>query len=112
MSKIAYCGLDCEGCPAFVAHLTNDQALRERTAAEWSKAYDANILPDGIDCTGCISTGVQFSWCSSGCPIRKCVTGRELSSCGACADYPCDSLGFIINHCPEARERLDAVGKN
>ena len=35
---IAYCGLDCEKCDAYIATQNNDQALREKTArpSEWS----------------------------------------------------------------------------
>jgi len=109
LSNIAYCGLDCEGCPAFIAHLSNDGALREKTAAEWSRAYEANIQPDDVNCTGCTGTGIKFSWCSSGCPIRKCAIEKRVSSCGACPDYPCGNLGFIHDHCPDARQRLDAI---
>jgi len=108
MNTIAFCGLDCRGCPAFIAHRTDDQALREKTAVEWSKAYEACISAADVNCTGCRSTGIQFSWCSSGCPIRKCAIGREMGSCGVCTDYPCEHLGFILNNCPDARERLDA----
>ena len=34
---IAYCGLDCEKCDARIATLTNDNALREKTAALWTE---------------------------------------------------------------------------
>ena len=33
---LSMCGLDCAACPAFIAHQTGDQALRAKTAAEWS----------------------------------------------------------------------------
>lgn len=33
---IACCGLDCENCDARIATVTNDDALREKTAKEWS----------------------------------------------------------------------------
>lgn len=109
MNPIAFCGLDCQGCPAFIAHVSNDLALREKTAAEWSKAYHADIAPTDVNCTGCRSSGVQFSWCSSGCPIRKCAIERSADSCGICNDYPCGSLAFITDNCPDAKERLDAI---
>lgn len=109
MSLIAYCGLDCEECPAFLAHRNDDQPLRERTAREWSKAYEADISPGQINCTGCMGTGIQFPWCADGCPIRKCAIEREVSSCGLCQDYPCEKLGFIIENVPEAKQRLDGI---
>ena len=37
---IAYCGLACEKCDAYLATLRDDQALREKTAKAWSaRAY-------------------------------------------------------------------------
>ena len=35
-NRIGYCGLDCEKCGAYIATITNDQALGERTAALWA----------------------------------------------------------------------------
>ena len=107
MNPIAFCGLDCLGCPAHIAHRNDDQALREKTAVEWSKAYQAGISPADVNCTGCRSAGIQFSWCSSGCPVRKCAQERKMGSCGSCTDYPCANLGFILDNCPDAKERLD-----
>ncbi|MBN2587235.1 MAG: DUF3795 domain-containing protein [Candidatus Fermentibacteraceae bacterium] len=107
MSKLGYCGLDCEGCPAFIAYRTDDQALRVKTAEEWSKEHEADIKPGDINCTGCISTGIQFPWCSDGCPIRQCALVMQVDSCGVCGDYPCEKLGFILDSCPDARQRLD-----
>ena len=33
---IGCCGLDCEACDARIATVTNDSALREKTAALWA----------------------------------------------------------------------------
>ena len=30
--RIAYCGLDCEKCDAYLATINDDKALREKTA--------------------------------------------------------------------------------
>ena len=43
---IACCGLDCEACDARIATITNDNALREKTAALWSKLNGVTITPD------------------------------------------------------------------
>lgn len=109
MEGIAFCGLDCRGCPAFIAHMTNDQALREKTSLEWSRMYESDIPANEVNCTGCSGDGIQFQWCRSGCPIRVCAIERRVSSCGTCSDYPCERLDFIIGHCPDAKDRLDAV---
>ena len=34
---IAYCGLDCEKCDAYIATINDDQQLREKTARAWSE---------------------------------------------------------------------------
>ena len=33
---IAYCGLDCGKCDAYLATVNDDQALREKTAKLWA----------------------------------------------------------------------------
>lgn len=50
---IACCGLDCETCDARIATITNNDALREKTAALWAKLNAVAITLDMIHCTGC-----------------------------------------------------------
>lgn len=47
---IACCGLDCESCDARIATLTNNNALREKTAALWTKLNGVTITPEMINC--------------------------------------------------------------
>ena len=49
---IAYCGLDCEKCDAYLATVNDDQALREKTAKAWAELNHAPILPEHINCQG------------------------------------------------------------
>lgn len=56
---IACCGLDCEACDARIATITNDNALREKTAALWSKLNGVTITPDMMNCTGCRAEGAK-----------------------------------------------------
>ena len=59
--ELAYCELDCEKCPAFIATANDDDALRQKTAKDWSSLY-AEILaqvgivealkPEDINCGG------------------------------------------------------------
>ena len=42
---IGCCGLDCEKCDARIATLTNDNDLREKTAALWTKLNGVTITP-------------------------------------------------------------------
>ena len=50
---IAYCGLNCSKCEAYIATQENDDQKREETAQIWSKLYMVEINPDQINCDGC-----------------------------------------------------------
>ena len=52
---IAYCGLDCEKCDARRATLTDDNALREKTAKLWSVNGTAATLSEVIAPTAIIA---------------------------------------------------------
>ena len=45
---IGCCGLDCEKCDARIATLKNDNALRKKTAALWTKLNGVTITPEMI----------------------------------------------------------------
>ena len=60
---IGCCGLDCEKCDARIATLTNDNALREKTAALWTKLNGVTITPEMINCTGCRMEGAKTPFC-------------------------------------------------
>jgi len=103
---IAYCGLDCAECGAYLAYKNNDQALREKTAAEWSKAHNFNCTPDMINCTSCKGTGVQVGHCSE-CEMRKCASGKNVINCGACSDFKtCKTINDFIKQVPFVKENL------
>ena len=60
---IAYCGLDCGKCDARRATLTDDSALREKTAKLWSQMNGVEITPEMINCVGCRVDGVKSPYC-------------------------------------------------
>ena len=106
---IAVCGLDCASGGAFIAHRTNDDELRKKGAAEWTKSFNFAFEPAMINCTGCLSTGgVQIGHCAE-CGMRKCAVGKGLANCAACADYPCETLEGFFKAVPEAKANLDAL---
>ena len=103
---IAYCGLDCAQCGAYLAHKNNDQALREKTAAEWKTAHNFDFTPDMINCTSCKGTGVQVGHCSQ-CKIRKCATGKGVVNCGSCADFEtCKIINGFLEQVPTVKDNL------
>ncbi len=107
---LAICGLDCAVCPCFRAYQTNDQALRVKTAAEWSKQFKAQLKPEDINCVGCLKTkGVLFSHCRE-CDIRKCGLARKVKNCALCPDYSsCEKIGKFIANVPPAKANLEEV---
>jgi hypothetical protein len=109
--QLAMCGLDCAACPAFIAYRTNDQALRAKTAAEWSGNFvKARLQPEDINCVGCLKLeGVQFRHCRE-CDIRQCGLAREVKNCALCPEYSsCEKIAKFIAGAPPARANLEEV---
>ena len=95
---IAYCGLDCKICDAYLATIRDDQVLREKTAKLWSKLNNAPILPEHINCEGCRINGVKTVYCA----LKKGVT-----TCGDCPELEkCQTVGAVISNNPTALENL------
>jgi hypothetical protein len=109
MAGIAYCGLDCNSCPALIATLGNDQDLRVKTAEIWSKQYNSNIRPEDVNCTGCSTPdGVKIAHCFE-CNVRLCALDRQVATCADCVDYICADLERFLEWVPAARETLEKL---
>ena len=108
-TMIAYCGLDCEKCDAYIATIQNDRNLREKTAKLWTELNGVEITPEMIHCEGCRANGVKTPYCESLCPVRQCAMNRNMETCGSCAEINnCGKVGAIIGKNPEARKNLEA----
>ncbi len=104
---IAYCGLDCEKCDAYLATIHNDQALREKTAKLWAELNHAPILPEHINCEGCRVDGMKTVYCNQLCPIRQCARKNGVTTCGDCPELEiCQTVGAILSNNPDALENL------
>ena len=108
---VAYCGIECSKCPAFIAKKENNDELRKKTAEEWSKQFNETITPESINCDGCISTGQHISYCNV-CEIRKCGLEKKVENCAYCDDYICENLDKWFKNVPDAKNRLDEIRKN
>lgn len=97
----AYCGLNCEQCPVFIAAADNNDDLRVETAREWTRLYGAylsatlgrdRLKPEDMNCSGCRSEGGLFVGCTN-CPIRTCCREKGFVTCASCKGYEvCDML--------------------
>jgi len=106
---LGMCGLDCAACPAFIASKTDDQALREKTAAEWSQQFQVELKPEDINCVGCLKVeGPHIGHCSE-CEIRQCGLARNVDNCALCPDYPCETIAGFLAKVPPAKANLDEV---
>lgn len=106
---IAFCGLDCAVCEAYLATQADDDALRAKTAGEWSARYNADIKPEQINCDGCRAEGRKFFYCATICELRKCGMEKNMDNCAACDEYPCEKLEAFFGAAPQARTALDAL---
>jgi len=107
---IAYCGLVCTDCPAYMATQADDRAALEQVAAQWRQEYNApDITVESVICDGCLgSEGRHCSHCYE-CDIRACGMARGVVNCAHCADYACEKLEGLFGMVPQARAVLDGV---
>ena len=104
---IAYCGIDCEKCNAYLATINNNQELRKKTAKLWAKLNNAPILPEHINCQGCRVEGIKTVFCDSMCNIRQCALKNGVATCGDCSDLErCQTVSAILKNNPSALKNL------
>jgi hypothetical protein len=111
---IAFCGLSCTECPAFMATQKDDDHEREKVSQQWSKWMGTEIKPEDINCDGCLSMGMRlFSHCNN-CAIRRCGLERSVKNCAHCESYPCEKLDSFLDALgvPEAKKNLERIRKN
>jgi len=107
---IAYCGLICTDCPAYIATQANDRVALEQVTAQWREEYNApEITVESVRCDGCLGTaGRKCGHCSE-CDVRACAMGRGVPNCAHCADYACATITGFFGYVPEARATLDGI---
>lgn len=108
---IAYCGLDCNMCPAFLFTRAGNESGLEETAKRWSEASGERIDGKSIACDGCKSSSSRKNVYCSRCPIANCAKGKGYETCAECGEFPCSTL---INHPAfdsEAQSNLEKLRK-
>lgn len=108
---VAFCGLICSECPAFLARRTNNNELRKKAVEQWS-SEDFPLEVEEINCDGCSGGEVLFKHCTM-CEVRACGSEKGVVNCAYCVEYPCGKLeglwGFLQT--PQAKEVLDNIRK-
>ncbi len=109
---IAYCGLPCHECGAFVAKQDNDDTRRAETAQLWSQRLGIALQRGDINCDGCCADGgTLFLYCRT-CEVRGCAEKRGVINCARCAEYVCEKLERLFHVIPRSKERLAAIRKS
>jgi len=113
MEKIvAYCGIPCSECPAFIATKSDDDEARAKVAKDWSKEFESNIKPEDINCDGCLTDGDRvFNHCNV-CEIRQCARGKQIENCAYCDEYACEKLNSFFEMVPNIKQILDEIREN
>jgi hypothetical protein len=107
---IAYCGLICTDCPAYIATQADDRAALERVAAQWREEYNApDITVESVICDGCLGSGGRHCSHCFECEIRACGMEQGVANCAHCADYACEKLEGFFGLVPDARAVLGEV---
>jgi len=102
---IAYCGLDCSQCPAYIATQAGDIPKLTSLAKEW---FDGATDHTMIFCDGCNTDGRTMQWCAE-CPTRACTMAHGLENCAPCSDYGCEKLLKVFEQSVEAKSNLDRI---
>jgi hypothetical protein len=105
---IGVCGIVCSECGAYLATKNNDEALRRKTAEEWSKTYKVDIKPESVYCVGCTTPEGRHFHHWSECEIRACGQKKGAKNCGHCPEYACEMINGLFKMVPAAKAVLDA----
>ena len=106
---IAFCGLDCLQCEAYLATREDSDNQRYDVAKKWSALYHKDIKPGQINCDGCKSNGRLFFHCKNTCGIRKCCKSKGVDNCAVCSDYACAIIAEFTTLAPEAGKTLEKL---
>ena len=87
---LAYCGLDCNKCPVYLASISKNVAEQIRLATEYSTGT-YKFSKEDMYCLGCHSDIVSQKMCEN-CEIRICSVKKSYGSCAECVDFPCSIL--------------------
>ncbi len=107
---IAYCGLDCAGCEAFIATQADDLAAKQALLKKWRVEFNSpEMTLASVTCDGCTSSGRLGGYCDA-CPIRACATVKSVVNCAYCDQYEtCETLQPFIADVPAAGKNLAEI---
>lgn len=110
---VAYCGLVCSECPAYLATQANDADALQRVAEQWREEYHApSITVENVICDGCLGEEGRHCHHCAECDIRACAVEHGVVNCAHCAEYGCARISRFMGFVPAARSTLEAIRKD
>lgn len=117
---IAFCGVICTECQAYIATRADDRDALDQVAAGWREYFDApELTVEDILCDGCLTRGGRLTGYCQQCKIRACAVARGVTNCAHCAEYVCEKLERFLGVCDKlegffgfgrkARATLDGI---
>ncbi len=108
LDEIGYCGLKCYECAVYLATASNDDALKQKLAEEYSNE-NWKLTKDDINCRGChLHESAENKMCH-GCPIRPCAETKGVYTCADCPDYPCQITEKFVPEGSDGRKTLESL---
>ena len=108
---IAYCGLDCAKCDAYIATQAGDTERMKQIADRWTRELKTDFSIEEILCDGCRSNRIS-GWCQRICSIRPCAEQKRLETCAQCSEYQCENLKRFLLDEPDAKEYLEEIRRS
>ncbi|MGE5627165.1 MAG: DUF3795 domain-containing protein [Solirubrobacterales bacterium] len=92
---LGFCGVDCGECPVYIATKANDFKKKDEVSKMLFNAYNVQIKPEDINCTGCVKAtlnGTAIIGHCEACELRKCAMKKNVLTCASCENYICENL--------------------
>jgi hypothetical protein len=106
---MAYCGMDCGECPAYMATQTKNEAMKSQVAGFMNQKLGAKYTSKDINCDGCTINKNLVPHCKA-CEVRLSAMQRKVASCAVCKDYGCAKLTKLYTMIPPtAKQNLEAI---
>jgi len=107
---VAFCGIVCTECPAYIATQADDLAGKEAVAAQWREEFDSpDIDAAYVTCDGCLAFDGRLGGHCGECEVRACGVARGVANCAHCSDYGCETLESFFDFAPSVRATLDEI---
>lgn len=105
MPELAYCGLNCEECPAYQATVASDTSHQNWLASEYSSPAQL-YGPLDMVCFGCHSQRYVSRMCRA-CEVRRCAMAQVEHTCAECGRFPCQLIERYVPVETDNRNQLE-----